>query len=86
MSVEGVLKLVDELAGGSPPFRMFGERLKEELEEVVMTDTPEEEVPAEAEEPPDEPPTEYAEDSANQSDPEDERTGAEVEASTEPVN
>ena len=39
MSVEGLQKLADELCGSSnPPFRTFGERIKEEL--VGVQDAP----------------------------------------------
>lgn len=67
MSVEGVEKLVNELAGGSPPFRAFGESLKKELETVDMSDRPGE--------------TEDIS-GGNHSDPEDGRTEAEVGADT----
>lgn len=72
MSVEGVKKLVDELAGGSPPFRSFGEQLQEQLAEVVMYDkgSMQEEAPEQGEAP---------EEGAESVDPEDDRKNPEME-------
>ena len=39
MSIEGVEKLLEEMCGGRPPISSFGERLKEELAGVSMTES-----------------------------------------------
>lgn len=60
MSIKGVEELLEEMCGGRPPISTFGERLKEELAGVRMTeaDTVAETPAAASQEAPAEPGTE----------------------------
>ena len=85
MSVEGLHRLADELAGStSPGMRVFGERMREELEGVVNGAVVDEEVLQGAGDTPDEQ-TPEAEEAPLPEEPWDKAPGGGVESQADPA-